>query len=164
MTYQTCIGCVHGTGYCHEREATKAKVKGLGVTSLKWKCKFRRPVYEPGEAVWVSLFVGMYEGDWGIETPDYADFPGVVIRLKGSKAIIFVEPACMCRYGEYAFAPRNDGNGHVKVSLIHVKRREAVREHVCKGCERIVRLAGHEDYCRYMPREERRAREPEYLF
>ena len=159
MGYQTCIGCVHGTGFCQAREDIKARVKGIGVTSLKWKCRHRKPTYLPGEAVWVKIFIGWEDrGDsWGREEQAFAEFPGTVIRLKGSKAIIFIEPGVASRCEEYNFEPQANGNGHVKIPIIRTRKRDAVREYVCDGCERIIRLKDHEDYCRYAPLEQRRA-------
>jgi hypothetical protein len=164
MGYPTCFGCVHGTGACQERERVKGHVKGIAVTSLKWKCKYRRPIYQSGAAVWVNLFIGMEDQghSWGREEQLFAEFPGVVIRLKGSKAVIFVEPGCQSDCENYDFEPQKNGNGYVKVSLTRARRRDAIREYVCIGCERIVRLNGHEDYCRYQPVEERPKQE--YMF
>lgn len=146
MTYQTCVGCVFGIGYCHAREAVKAHVKGIGVTSLKWRCKHRRPVYQPGDAVWVDLFVGWEDGgdSWGREEQAFAYFPGVVIRAKGSKAVVFIEPGVRSECEQYDFEPQKSGNGHVKIPLIRTKKRDAIREHICSCCERIVRLKGHD--------------------
>lgn len=165
MTYQTCVGCAFGTGACQAREKIKAHVKGIGVTSIKWRCKFRRPVYLPGEAIWVNLFVGMEDhGDsWGREEAAFADFPGTVIRLRGSKAVVFVSPGTMSDGEEYLFEPTKGGNGHVKIPISRTRRRDAIREHVCPACESIVRFSGHEDYCRHKPAEPRSAELGDYF-
>lgn len=146
MTYRTCTGCVHGAGACQARDIIKAHVKGIGVTSLKWRCAHRQPVYRPGDAVWVNLFVGWEDGgdSWGREEQAFAEFPGVVIRVRGSKAVIFIEPGVQSRCEQYDFEPQKSGNGHVKIPLSRTRKRHAVREHVCPVCERIVRLKGHE--------------------
>lgn len=162
MTYQTCVGCVHGTGFCQAREDVKAQVKGLGVTSLKWKCKSRNPIYVPGDAVWVNLFVGMEDhGDsWYDEVPTFAEFPGTIIEVKGSKAIAFIDPDAKDRSEEYDFVPT--GNGHVKVTTTRMRSRDAAREDVCSCCKFIVRLAGHQDYCRNQAPEQRKAEEYQF--
>lgn len=161
MTYSTCRGCVHGTGYCAAREAMKAQVKGLAVTSIKWKCKHRRPVYQPGEAIWAETYSGHDEYDGGYsESAVIREYPAVVIRQKGSSVVAFIEPGTINREDwpeeGYPFEPKK-GNGHIKIPIARTKRRDAVREHVCCYCERIVRLKGHEDYCRDAPLEHRRA-------
>lgn len=156
MTYRTCNGCVHGTGFCQAREDVKARVKGIGVTSLKWKCKHRRPIYQPGDAVWVNLFVGYEERceNWGGEEAVFASFPGTVIRMAGSKAVIFVEPGVASDCEEYSFEPQNAGSGYVKITLTRTRRRDAIREHVCDCCGNIPRLRGHVDGYRCAPFKE----------
>lgn len=165
MTYQTCFGCVHGAGFCQERENVKALVKGVGVTSLKWRCKHRRPMYQPGEAVWANIFTGWEDrGDsWGREEQAFADFPGVVIRVKGSKAVVFIEPGVLSDCEEYNFEPHNSGSGYVKIPLIRTKKRDAVREHVCPCCQEVVRLKGHNPEYR-CAMETAPKPQPEYMF
>jgi hypothetical protein len=165
MTYRTCTGCVFGTGYCHAREVVKAHVKGIGVTSLKWRCEYRRPVYQPGDAVWANLFTGWEDGgdSWGREEQAFAEFPGVVIRVKGSKAVVFIEPGASSECEQYDFEPLKNGNGYVKIPLIRTRKRDALREHVCDCCGQVVRLKGHhEEYrCNIAPV---RTPEQEYPF
>jgi hypothetical protein len=160
MTYRTCTGCIFGAGYCHAREAVKAQVAGLGVTSLKWKCKWKRLAFNPGDAVFVETIGYQPEGD---EDAYISKWPATVIQAKGSKLICFIEPGALDD-GEVPFEPKAHGNGHVKVPLSRVSPRDAVREHVCDFCKRIARLAGHEDYCRHAPQEPRRAHQQEYYF
>lgn len=164
MTYRTCVGCVHGSGFCQERENIKAKVKGLAITSIKWKCRFKRPTFLPGEAVWVNVFVGMEDhGDsWGREEATFAEFPGIIIEVKGSKAIAFIEPGVLDSGEEYNFEPMSHGSGHVKITLARMRRREAIRENVCGFCKRVTRLAGHDDYCRNAPADQPKTEE--YMF
>lgn len=158
MTYRTCTGCVFGTGYCHEREAVKAQVKGLGVTSLRWKCKWKRLAYLPGDAVYVETIGYEPEGD---EDVHIGMFPATVIQAKGSKLVCFIEPGTLDD-SEVPFEPKSHGNGHVKIPLSRVSHRDAIREYVCDSCSRITRLAGHEDYCRNAPKEQRP--KEEYMF
>lgn len=166
MTYRSCVGCVHGSGFCHARELVKAHVKGIGVTSLKWRCNWRRPIYQPGDAVWANIFTGWEDqGDsWGREEANFVDFPGIVIRLKGSRAVIFIEPGADSYSGDYSFEPMKNGNGHVKIPIVRTRKRDAVREHICDSCERFVRLKGHEDWCRHASADQRRASEEQYVF
>lgn len=157
MTYQTCRGCAHGAGFCQAREDVKAHVRGIGVTSIKWKCRWRRPVYQPGDAVWANLFADTEPDDdgWGGDRSVFRDFPAVVIKVFGSKTLLFVEPGAFDEYEEYQFAPAKGGNGHVKIPLIRTRRRDAIRESICAGCQMITRLKGHEEFCRFAPRDER---------
>lgn len=162
MVYRTCFGCIHGSGSCQIRDEVKAKVAGLGVTSLKWKCKWKRLAFQPGDAVFVET-IG-YEPDYTADEDAYiSKWPATVIQSKGSKLICFIEPGTLDD-GEVPFEPKSHGNGHVKVPLSRVTRRDAVREHVCDYCKRIVRLVGHEAYCRDAPTEQRKAHQEEYYF
>lgn len=154
MTYQTCRGCVHGDGFCQARENVKAHVKGLAITSIKWKCSWRRPIYHPGDAVWANLFADMepHDDGWGGDRPVFRDFPAVVIKMVGSKVLLFVEPDAFDEYEEYQFEPKKGGNGYVKIPISRTRARDAGREPVCAGCTQLVRLKGHEDWCRYAPK------------
>lgn len=161
MTYRTCTGCVHGSGFCQAREDVKTQVKGIGVTSLKWKCRYRRPAFQAGDAVFVETIGCQPEGDEDVYIGSY---PATVIESKGSKLICFIEPGVEDDDNGIPFEPKSNGNGHVKVPMVRVKKRDAVREYVCSYCKRITRLAGHEDYCRDAPKEQRQAFEREHYF
>lgn len=156
MAYRTCFGCVHGSGSCQVRDQVKAQVAGLGVTSLKWKCKWKRLAFNPGDAVFVETIGFEPEGDEDVYVGEY---PATVIQAKGSKLICFIEPGVTDAHHEIPFEPKAHGNGHVKVPLSRVTKREGIRENVCGYCNRITRLVGHEDYCReaakpWYPRDE----------
>jgi hypothetical protein len=87
VTYRTCTGCVFGNAFCNVRENVKAQVKGLGVTSLKWTCKWKRLAFRPGEAVLVETLAYEPEGDEEFYVRTY---PGIAIQNKGSKLICFI--------------------------------------------------------------------------
>jgi hypothetical protein len=160
MTYRTCFGCVYGSGTCQVRDAVKTQVADLGVTSIKWKCKWKRLAFNPGDAVYVETIGYEPEGD---EDVYISKWPATVIQAKGSRLICFIEPGAL-NDGEVPFEPKAHGNGHCKVPMSRVSHRDAIREHVCDYCKRIVRLAGHEDYCRDAPQEQRKAHQQGYYF
>lgn len=155
MIYRSCYGCVHGAGSCQARDAIRDKIKGLGITSIKWKCEHRRPAFVAGEAILIDLFMGMSDqGDiWGREEPEYGWFAGYAIEVRGSKILAFIVPGTRSDCDEYEFQPKS--NGYVKTGLARVRRRDAIREYVCEGCQRPARLAGHADYCRNLPADQR---------
>lgn len=148
MTYRTCVGCVHGSGSCQERDRVKSQVQGLGVTSLKWKCKFKRLRFRPGDHVIVSTFIeGDYQPEYGDEETLYAWFPAIVIQNKGPKLICFIEPGAKSTCDDYEFSPKKGGTGHVKITMQRIRPAEGVRDNVCYYCRRITRLQGHEEHC-----------------
>lgn len=153
MTYRTCFGCVHGAGSCQVRDAVKMQVSGLGVTSLKWKCKWKRLAFQPGDAVLVETIGYQPEGDEDVYIGSY---PATVIQIKGSKLVCFIAPGTEDETQGIPFEPKNGGNGHVKVPMARVTKRDAIRESVCQYCNQITRLVGHEDYCRDAPPAKRR--------
>jgi hypothetical protein len=150
MTYRTCTGCVFGEAFCNVRENVKAQVKGLGVTSLKWTCKWKRLAFRPGDAVLVETLAFDPEGDEEFYVRTY---PGIAIQNKGSKLICFIEPGASEHGDEnlYPFEPKGSGEGFVKVPLKRVSKRDGVRETVCHYCRKITRLQGHEEHCPTQP-------------
>ncbi|WP_378952247.1 hypothetical protein [Mesorhizobium sp. ANAO-SY3R2] len=155
MTYRTCVGCVHGTGYCHERERVREQVAGLGVTSLKWRCGWKRPQFRPGDPVWATtLFDIAAASDYDDEGPVQQEYPATVIQNFGSKLLVFIKPGVFeygLEDGDYPFSPKNSGTGFCKITLQRIRKRDGVRENVCHYCRQITRLQGHDDYCPSVP-------------
>ena len=49
--FYPCKNCAFEKVACEKRDAMRASLKGLGVTSVKFKCALRRPLFEPGQRV-----------------------------------------------------------------------------------------------------------------
>lgn len=152
MTYRTCVGCVHGTGYCHERERVRQKTAGLGITSLKWRCAWKRPTFRPGDLVWATTLCDWGSGEEGDSVS--SDYPATVIQNFGSKLLVFIQPGVFesgIDDGDYPFEPKNGGAGFCKITLQRIRKREGIRENVCHYCRQITRLQGHGEYCPSVP-------------
>ncbi len=50
--WRTCVGCHLQGKPCETRNDMRKPLKGLGVTSTKWKCHEREPRYRVGGPVW----------------------------------------------------------------------------------------------------------------
>lgn len=63
--YATCRNCAVDRPSCARRAEVRARVKGLGLTSIKFRCAARRPLYRPGQRVEVTW--RYCPPDWGYE-------------------------------------------------------------------------------------------------
>jgi hypothetical protein len=146
--YRTCIGCAFEGMACAERDKLRDSLAGLGVTSVKWKCDWRKPRFLPGEPVFVSLVTRWGRDEHGDDFASTDTFPGVFVQQAKapSKAIVFIAPGALSVHGE-PFTPVRDGNGFCRLSQSYLSRREGVPDHICKYCSNPVAALGHADYC-----------------
>lgn len=145
--FRTCTGCRFHPGSCEARDDLKAKIKGLGVTSIKWRCMDRISRFQPGQAVW-ALTVGDQEIANEETGEPYRDhFPGVFVKEKGSKGLVHIKDGAVGRDEGSCFAPRNT-TGFCLLPLARLEARDAPVERVCFYCSQPESL-GHPDgyYC-----------------
>ena len=149
MNYGTCKGCLFEKTDCAERRRIGVKIKGLGITTMKWKCEWRKPAFSIGQPVSVTLIerTGYPEGDY------LYDFDAFVIGMKGRRVQAYVPKNCQHieSPGDFEFK----SGGFVGLSMDHVRSREGMYEPVCEECRKTHRLDGHEDHCRHATREQR---------
>lgn len=138
-TYLTCRGCISDKTKCEHRDAMRDRLKGLSVTSLKWKCAARAPRFVPGDPVWADTWNGETADNHGQWSMDY--FPAVVIRMLGSKALVYIKTGVESRDLEYTFQPQN--NGFCKITLLRLSPRDAQRDPPCEHCE-LPASQGHQ--------------------
>lgn len=87
--YRTCYNCALAKLPCVRRDSIQTDIAGLGITSLKFSCKERKPVFERGQRVTVSWPVpdgGEYGNDYTLE-----GWPATVIRESGARFLIVVD-------------------------------------------------------------------------
>lgn len=141
--YRTCVGCLSDKSPCVARDDLRERLKGIGVTSIKWKCKDREPRFVVGDPIWALTVEGQGSDhqEGGEPYRDY--FPGTVIRDCGSKLLVYIAPGSPGRDGEeYSFAP--SGNGFCKITLSRISKRDGERETICKACE-LPASKGHQN-------------------
>ncbi len=143
MNYRTCCGCVTEGQTCEARDRVRAQIRGLGVTSIRWKCGHRIPRFVVGDPVWAQT-VTDHAGEYVDGEQFRDDYPAVVIRDLGSKMLVFIESGAPGRdYGDGApFQPSR--NGFCKVSLSRITKRDGERVDVCPYCEWPA-PKGHQD-------------------
>ncbi len=115
--YRTCFGCVLQQEQCTARSALRDAMKGLRVTSVKWRCDSRRSRFQVGDAVWAKTIETI-----GQEDACFADFPGVVVGIAGSAALVLIVDGVRSKCGGHRFTA-GDG-GYCKLPLIRLAPRE----------------------------------------
>jgi hypothetical protein len=156
MIYRTCIGCTKAKEPCNHRDFLRQKLAGMGLTSIKFVCHERKAPYEPGDPVFVEVYVN----DSDYDQPYTAAFPATIIRCVGSQAVARVAIDAKSDCGAYDFEPKNE-NGFVKRPLKWFKPREGERRVVCPICSA---LDGNHEYgwtCHYKAKLEKEAADRE---
>lgn len=139
--YHACTGCVLQGKPCDSRDAVRARLKGIGVTSIKWRCWARSDRFKVGDPVWaLTVDGGVVSGDEGEPIRDH--FPGTVIRLLGAKALVFIPPGARGRDEECTFT--SNCHGFCKLPLSRLSPRDGPAEEICRSCEQPA-LMGHID-------------------
>lgn len=147
--FRTCLGCLFEKQACGERDKMRDKTAGLGITSMKWRCGWRRSKYRPGDLVNVSIVTHYWgQDDDGRAHMSTDTFHGVVIQVAAvpSKAVVFIQPGALGVHGE-AFQPSKDGNGFCRLPVAYLAPREGVPEAICAHCQNPVSLLGHAEHC-----------------
>lgn len=141
--YLTCRGCASAKVKCEHRDAMRDRLKGLSVTSLKWKCAARVPRFVPGDPIWATTWDG--ESADGYDQWSMEDFPAVVIRMLGANALVYIKPGVDGRDSDYKFQTAN--NGFCKITLSRLTPRDAPRDPVCEHCELPMSHGHQPNYC-----------------
>lgn len=136
VAYRTCTGCVLQGKPCDMRDAMRERVRGLGITSIKWKCIGRVPRFKVGDLAWAKTTTG--DGDDSLTDL----FPATVIRVLGAKALVFIDGDALSRGNEAPFEAR--GNGFCKMPLSRLEPRDGEPETICPACE-WPSFKGHQD-------------------
>lgn len=143
----SCRGCVHDGPECPHRQAMRKKLRGLNVTSIRWRCAEREDRYRTGDAVWADTVsdYGAPVEPWENEPPrDW--YPGHVVKLLGAKVLVHIARDAEGRdHGaDYPFSPR-DGSQHgfCKIPLSRITEREAAPSAICPECD-VPACHGHQ--------------------
>jgi hypothetical protein len=107
-------------------------------------------MFVAGEPVWATtLAFGPEAGEESYQ----ADFPGTVIRVVGSKALVFIAKGAKARGDDYEFEPM--GNGFCKIPLFRLSARDGLFEAICARCQLPGSMGHLEGYsCHYALKRE----------
>jgi hypothetical protein len=131
--YRSCTGCIKQGQPCDTRDALRKRLKGLDVTSVKWKCRDRIARIQVGDAVWVDTVADQNEsGDDG--QPFRGHFPGIAIRERGASMLVLIENGAPERDEGDDVTFATSGNGFCKIPLSRITARDAAREEICGSC------------------------------
>lgn len=118
MKLLTCTGCAKA-GKCQRATDMRGKLKGLHITTLKFVCPDRAPIFLPGQAVIFTTFTcdedDGYRG--GVEQVWYR---GHVIKQDGGKVFGFIPPGSLDLTNDVPFEAQY--GGYVKMPLARVRR------------------------------------------
>jgi hypothetical protein len=87
--YQPCLNCAVERATCPRRAQVAAGIKGLGMTTVNFRCALRRPLYREGQRVQVTW--KYYPPDWAYEDGcSLETWPATVVRetVKGFLIVV----------------------------------------------------------------------------
>lgn len=134
--YRTCLNCAHVPSECATRDRIKTAIAGLSVTSIKFRCPDRAPLYRAGDRVGVSWVLPDEDGGWSREATEET-WPATVVSEIGSKFLICVDDVD----SDYATPARswiNSANLYCKVTASKLSRLDEPRRLVCGLCGIVV--------------------------
>lgn len=129
--FTTCTGC-RLKGECAHAEGLKAKIKGLGIRSMKFGCKLREDIFAPGQPVIFDTFAN----DDSEEGWCKVRYKGRVIKQMGGKVFGYIKPGSGDLTVEWPFKAK--ANGYVKMPLARVRAddtRDVADARCCDWCQ-----------------------------
>jgi len=89
-SYRTCRHCVLERQPCERRETVRTSIKGLGLTSVAFRCAARAPLFRAGQRVSVTWPV--YPDDWQYEDGySLESWPATVVQPTQKGFVIQVD-------------------------------------------------------------------------
>jgi hypothetical protein len=130
--FRTCFNCATPRSECATAKRLSALIKGLGLTSVAFKCLNRTPKFRAGQRVSVSWMVhdggGYDEMPWNLET-----WPATVSAEVSNKFIILVDDVDSdC--GTPARSYVKSANLYCKVSASKLKALDEPDREFCRRC------------------------------
>lgn len=94
--YHSCKGCSFSPVECDEREKIRSAIKGLHITSLKFKCANRLPFFLPGDRVslkWRIFEEGDYDsyGEAAVDETTAYFYATVLSEFSGTRYIVRID-------------------------------------------------------------------------
>lgn len=135
-SYQTCLGCAVDRNSCSIRANVKAGIKGLGLTSVKFKCTGRVALFQPGERVYVTWNIPDYanidwygEADWMPES-----WPATVVQESAERKFVIKVDDVNSDEGRPAKEWIKNQNLFCKVKKSKLSRIAEPHRSICEKC------------------------------
>lgn len=144
--YRPCYGCLTDGPSCPVRAEIRSKMKGLGVTSINFKCKSRIPAFSQGERVVVVWpFQDEETAYHGGGTTDVEFAATIIKERKFGRYVLRVDPGESIT-GEYASDNLN-GKGFASASLHRLTPLLEPAKKVCTACSAVQGVTDEADEC-----------------
>lgn len=132
--FPTCKNCTLEKLPCARREAVKAGIAGLGITSVKILCSARTPVYVPGQRVTVTWPVPDGDDEYGAATLE--SWPATIIGEVRSRFLIKVDDVRSDNDTPASGFMKNKSL-YAKVPALKLKPLDEPFQLVCRPCGRV---------------------------
>lgn len=132
-TFRPCHNCVRERQPCGRREAVRAAIKGVGITSVKFRCDERQPIFAVGQRVSVSWIVSD-EGDFRYATEE--SWPATVVAERRPKFQIVVDDVDS-DHETPARGYINNESLYAKVTAAKLKPLDEPARDVCRTCQAL---------------------------
>lgn len=148
--YRTCHNCALAKLPCARRDSIQTDIKGLGITSLKFTCADRKPLFTPGQRVataWTTTEGGSEYVEYTLET-----WPATIIRESGARFLCVVDDVP----SDYETPARDyfkNASLYVRASASRITPLDEPKRELCPVCDgtrgedgRFVGCHGFENY------------------
>lgn len=126
--YPTCNGCAIDKASCARRNSLRSAVKGLGLTSVRFKCADRVSLYQPGERVSVTWPV-LFDDEWTNET-----WPATVIQDAADGKFVIRVDNVDSDYETPASEYMKNASRFAKVSKAKLAKLDEPARNICASC------------------------------
>ena len=137
--YRTCLHCVRARDLCERRADVARGVAGLGVTSVKFRCPERIPLFTPGQRVSVTWFIVDPDGRYGDGI--HETWPATVIAQRGTKFQIVVDDVDGDE-GTPARGWMKNESLHAKVTVGKLRPLSEPDRKLCPDCDGVIQSDG----------------------
>lgn len=142
--FRTCTNCVLQYDQCAQRTALKAALAGLSVTSVKFRCSNRKPLFYPGQRVSTTWVVSIDE-EWLREANEEA-WPATVIKAAGPRFVLKVDDV-LSDHGTLASEYFKSKSLYIKASVRRMRLLNEPARKVCVDCGRVGEGEAGRDGC-----------------
>ena len=139
MFYAPCHGCTIDKKTCSRRSQISQGIKGLGLTSIKFKCDDRKPKYNAGDRVlvrWCFVAEDIEDHYGNGDNLEAVDFKATIIcETKPNRYHIRVDDGPDITTGNNLSPDHLHGNGHANVSASKLTKLDEPSIRVCPDCQ-----------------------------